>query len=304
MGRRHLAPAPHVGRPTMSRWQLRVLLLGPALAWWLVFLVVPVGLVLGYSLFERGEFGGVVPNLTLDNYERALDPLYTSVLLNSLRMAAIATVAALLIGYPVAYFVATRPRRWRTPLLILVILPFWTSFLIRTYAWIVLLNREGLINRPLLNAGIIGEPLPLLNNEFAIVLGLVYIYLPLMVLPLYASLERINPELREAARDLGASPLRTFLTVTLPLSATGIAAGAIFVFVPSLGNFIVPELLGGGRHPMIGNLIQGQFLRARDWPFGAALAAGLIAITIGLLLLQAWLLMRERRREAGATADG
>jgi spermidine/putrescine transport system permease protein len=219
-------------------------------------------------------------------------------------MAAIATVTALLVGYPVAYFVATRPRRWRTPLLILVILPFWTSFLIRTYAWIVLLNREGLINRPLLNAGIIGEPLPLLNNEFAIVLGLVYIYLPLMVLPLYASLERINPELREAARDLGASPLRTFLTVTLPLSSTGIAAGAIFVFVPSLGNFIVPELLGGGRHPMIGNLIQGQFLRARDWPFGAALAAGLIAITIGLLLLQAWLLMRERRREAGATADG
>ncbi|HVM25638.1 MAG TPA: ABC transporter permease [Candidatus Limnocylindrales bacterium] len=287
----------------MSRWQLRLFLLGPALAWWLVFLVLPVGIVLGYSLFERGEFGGVVPNLTLDNYGRALDPLYTSVLLNSLRMAALATVIALVIGYPVAYFVATRPRRWRTPLLILVILPFWTSFLIRTYAWIVLLNREGLINRPLLNAGIIGEPLPLLNNEFAIVLGLVYIYLPLMILPLYAALERISPELREASTDLGASPVRTFLTVTLPLSSTGIAAGAIFVFVPSLGNFIVPELLGGGRHPMIGNLIQGQFLRARDWPFGAALAAGLIAITVGLLLVQAWLLMRERRRESGATAD-
>jgi spermidine/putrescine transport system permease protein len=251
----------------------------------------------------RGEFGGVVPTLTLDNYVRALDPLYVGVLLGSLRMAAIATAVALLIGYPTAYFIATRPRRWRTPLLIIVILPFWTSFLIRTYAWVVLLNREGLINRPLLDAGIIGEPLPLLNNEFSIILGLVYIYLPLMILPLYASLERINPELREASTDLGASPLRTFLTVTLPLSSTGIVAGAIFVFVPSLGNFIVPELLGGGRHPMIGNLIQGQFLRARDWPFGAALTAGLIAITIGLLLLQAWLLMRERRRDAGATAD-
>ena len=287
----------------MSRWRLRAILLGPALAWWLVFLLVPVGLVLAYSVMVRGEFGGVVPTLTLDNYVRALDPLYVGVLLGSLRMAAIATAVALVIGYPTAYVIATRPRRWRTPLLIIVILPFWTSFLIRTYAWVVLLNREGLINRPLLDAGIIGEPLPLLNNEFSIILGLVYIYLPLMILPLYASLERINPELREASTDLGASPLRTFITVTLPLSSTGIVAGAIFVFVPSLGNFIVPELLGGGRHPMIGNLIQGQFLRARDWPFGAALTAGLIAITIGLLLIQAWLLMRERRRDAGATAD-
>jgi spermidine/putrescine transport system permease protein len=302
MGRRRVAPARHASA-TMSRWRLRALLLGPALAWWLAFLILPVGLVLAYSLMTRGQFGGVVPTLTLDNYLRALDPLYVGVLLGSLRMAAIATVVALLIGYPTAYFIATRPRRWRTPLLIIVILPFWTSFLIRTYAWVVLLNREGLINRPLLDAGIIGEPLPLLNNEFSIILGLVYIYLPLMILPLYASLERINPELREASTDLGASPLRTFLTVTLPLSSTGIVAGAIFVFVPSLGNFIVPELLGGGRHPMIGNLIQGQFLRARDWPFGAALTAGLIAITIGLLLFQAWLLMRERRRDAGATAD-
>jgi len=287
----------------MSRWRLRAVLLGPAMAWWLVFLLVPVGLVLAYSVMQRGQFGGVVPALSIDNYVRALDPLYVGVFLGSLRMAAIATVVALLIGYPTAYFIATRPRRWRTPLLIIVILPFWTSFLIRTYAWVVILNREGLINRSLLDAGIIGEPLPLLNNEFSIILGLVYIYLPLMILPLYASLERINPELREASTDLGASPLRTFLTVTLPLSSTGIVAGAIFVFVPSLGNFIVPELLGGGRFPMIGNLIQGQFLRARDWPFGAALAAGLIAITIGLLLLQAWLLMRERRRDAGATAD-
>ena len=219
-----MAPARHASA-AMSRWRLRAILLGPALAYWLAFLVVPVGLVLAYSLMTRGQFGGVVPALTLDNYLRALDPLYVGVLLGSLRMAAIATVVALLIGYPTAYFIATRPRRWRTPLLIIVILPFWTSFLIRTYAWVVLLNREGLINRPLLDAGIIGEPLPLLNNEFSIILGLVYIYLPLMILPLYASLERINPELREASTDLGASPLRTFLTVTLPLSSTGIVGG-------------------------------------------------------------------------------
>jgi spermidine/putrescine transport system permease protein len=281
----------------MSRRLQRLLLIGPAFGWWAIFLVVPVGLVLAYSLLRRGEFGGVVPDLTLDNYVRALDPLFVQVLLSSLRIAAITTLLALVIGYPVAYFIATRSRRWRTPLLVLVILPFWTSFLIRTYAWIVLLNREGLINRPLLNVGLIEEPLPLLNNEFAIVLGLLYAYLPLMVLPLYASLERLNPELREASTDLGAPPWRTFLSVTLPLTSAGVAAGAIFVFVPSLGNFIVPQLLGGGRTVMIGNLIERQFLSARDWPFGAALATGLIAITVLLLLGQAWLLRRERNRE-------
>lgn len=281
----------------MNRWLQRLVFLGPAFTWWAVFLVAPVGLVLAYSFLRRGTFGGVVADLTFDNYLRALDPLFVSVLVTSLRIALITTLLAVLIGYPVAYFIATRPRRWRTPLLVLVILPFWTSFLIRTYAWIVLLNREGLINRPLIDLGVIAEPLPLLNNEFAIVVGLLYGYLPLMVLPLYASLERINPELREASTDLGAPPWRTFLSVTLPLSSAGLAAGSIFVFVPSLGNFIVPQLLGGGRTVMIGNLVERQFLSARDWPFGAALAAGLIGITVGLLMAQAWLLRRERARE-------
>jgi spermidine/putrescine transport system permease protein len=282
-----------------ASWRQRLALLGPAFGWWAVFLVAPLALVLSYSFMRRGTYGGVIFDLTLDNFVRALDPLFVNVLLTSLRIALTTTVLALVIGYPVAYFIATRPRRWRTPLLILVILPFWTSFLIRTYAWIVLLNREGLINRPLLDLGLIGEPLPLLNSEFAITLGLLYAYLPLMILPIYASLERINPELREASTDLGASPLRTFRNVTLPLSMTGVAAGAIFVFVPSLGNFIVPQLLGGGRSVMIGNLIERQFLAARDWPFGAALASGLILITILLLLMQAWLIRRQRRVEAG-----
>lgn len=285
------------------RWQ-RLVFLGPAFAWWALFLVLPVGLVLAYSFLERGQFGGVVPRVTLDNYVRTLDPLFVRVLLSSLRIALLATAIALLIEYPVAYFIATRPQRWRTPLLVLVVLPFWTSFLIRTYAWIVLLNREGLINRPLLNLGIISEPLPLLNNEFAVVLGLVYVYLPLMILPLYAAIERIQPDLREASTDLGASPLRTFRQITLPLSASGIAAGAIFVFVPSLGNFIVPDLLGGGQSPMIGNLVQGQFLRARDWPFGAALATGIILITVGLLFLQAWLLRRDRLVSSTSATPG
>ncbi len=262
-----------------------------------MFLVVPVALILAYSFFERGTYGGVVPNFTLDNFARALDPLYLRVLVFSVRIAVTATVVALLIGYPAAYLIATLPPRWRTPVLVLTVLPFWTSLLIRTYAWIVLLNREGLINRGLEGAGLITEPLQLLNNEFAIVLGLVYGYLPLMILPIYASIERLNPELREASADLGGGPFRTFLRVTLPLTLPGIAAGCIFVFVPSLGNFIVPDLLGGGLTSMVGNLIQSQFLKARDWPFGATLSLVLIGLMGALLFLQSWLLSRQRREQ-------
>ena len=278
----------------------RLLLLGPALGWWAVFLVVPVGLILGYSVLERGTYGGVVPVLTLDNLARSVEPLYVRILWFSVRMALAATAIALLIGYPAAYLIATMPPRWRTPILVLTVLPFWTSLLIRTYAWIVLLNNEGLINRGLEGLGVIDQPLPLLNNEFAIILGLVYGYLPLMILPIYASIERLNPELREASADLGGGPFRTFLRVTLPLTLPGIAAGCIFVFVPSLGNFIVPELLGGGLATMVGNLIQQQFLRARDWPFGAALSLALIGLMGLLLFLQAWLLGRQRRETLDA----
>ena len=278
----------------------RLLLLGPALGWWAVFLVVPVGLILGYSVLERGTYGGVEPVLTLDNLTRSVEPLYVRILWFSIRMALAATVIALLIGYPAAYLIATMPPRWRTPILVLTVLPFWTSLLIRTYAWIVLLNNEGLINRGLEGLGVIDQPLPLLNNEFAIILGLVYGYLPLMILPIYASIERLNPELREASADLGGGPFRTFLRVTLPLTLPGVAAGCIFVFVPSLGNFIVPDLLGGGLATMVGNLIQQQFLRARDWPFGAALSLALIGLMGLLLFLQAWLLGRQRRETQDA----
>ena len=273
----------------------RLLLLGPALGWWAVFLIVPVALVLVYAFLERGTYGGVIWTPNLDNFVRAIDPLYLKVLLFSLRVAVTATVIALLIGYPAAYLIATLPKRWRTPILVLTILPFWTSLLIRTYAWIVLLANNGLINRGLQASGLIEAPLELLYNEFAIVLGLVYGYLPLMILPIYASIERLNPELREASADLGGNPFRTFLRVTLPLTLPGIAAGCIFVFVPSLGNFIVPDLLGGGKTSMVGNLIQQQFLRARDWPFGATLSLFLIALMGVLLFVQARLLARERR---------
>ena len=278
----------------------RGLLLGPALAWWVVLLVVPVGLVLAYAFFKRGIYGGVVYELNLANFERAVDPLYIDVLWFSVRVALEATLLALLIGYPVAWFIATRPPRWRTVLLVIVVLPFWTSLLIRTYAWIVLLNDQGLINQSLTSLGVVEEPLELLYNEFAIVLGLVYGYLPLMVLPLYAAIERLPADVREASQDLGASAVRSFLTVTLPLTRTGVAAGCIFVFVPSLGNFIVPELLGGGRQQMVGNLIQVQFFEARDWPFGATLALAVIALMTVVLLGQAWLSARDRRETVHA----
>jgi len=277
-------------------------LVSPALLWWAGLLVLPVGLVLAYSFFQRGTYGGVVYDWTFDNYRRAFDSLYLSVLWFSLRVAVEATVISLLIGYPVALFVATRPARWRTVLLVLIILPFWTSLLIRTYAWIVLLNDQGLINRVLRGSGLVDEPVRLLYNEFAIVIGMVSTYLPLMVLPIYAALERLGPELAEASADLGANAWKRLWTVMVPLTLPGIAAGCIFVFVPTLGNFLIPDLLGGGRRQMVGNLIQGQFLKARDWPFGATLAVSLIAMLLALVLLQSWLGRRNADREEAPIA--
>jgi spermidine/putrescine transport system permease protein len=271
----------------LRKWVPRATLLGPGVAYWTLLFVAPIGLLLAYSFLQRGPFGGVVYTFTFGNYVRALDPLFIRVLLISVRIAATATIVALVIGYPAALLISRVSPRWRVPLLFLVILPFWTSFLIRTYAWMVLLAPVGLINKLLIATGLIDSPLSLLYNEFAIVVGLVYSYVPLMILPLFASLERLGSAPQEAAADLYASPFKVFRTVTVPLTMPGIVAGCIFVFVPSLGNFIVPELLGGGRKVMIGNLIQQQFLQARDWPFGAVLAVVLVVIMLLLLGLQA-----------------
>ncbi|MGZ5350237.1 MAG: ABC transporter permease [Actinomycetota bacterium] len=290
---------PARGRSRRRVWGSRAALLGPGTAWWAAFFVVPVGILIAYSFFKRGPYGGVVYEPTLKNYARAVEPLYLRVLLTSVRVAGVATAVGLLLGYPAAAFIAGASRRWRTPLLLLVILPFWTSFLIRTYAWMVLLNPAGLINKVLQGVGVLDEPLPLLYNEFAVVLGLVYAYLPLMVLPIYASLERLGPRVGEAAADLYASPWHVFRKVTLPLTMPGVVAGCIFVFVPSLGNFIVPDLLGGGRKVMIGNVIQQQFLQARDWPFGAALAMGVILLVMVVLVVQARVLRREQELTSG-----
>jgi spermidine/putrescine transport system permease protein len=280
-------------------WLPRLALLGPGVAWWAVFFAAPIALLMAYSFFRRGPFGGIVYDFTLDNYVRALDPLYVRVLITSVRIAIVSTVVALLIGYPAAYFIATAPRRWRAALLVLVILPFWTSFLIRTYAWMVLLNPAGLINRVLQGSGLTDGPVSLLYNEFAVVLGLVYAYVPLMVLPIYAALERLGSPPRDAASDLYATPRQTLWRVTVPLTLPGVVAGCIFVFVPSLGNFIVPDLLGGGRKVMIGNVIQQQFLQARDWPFGAVLAMSIIVLMLVVLAVQASVLRRTQEADRG-----
>jgi spermidine/putrescine transport system permease protein len=287
---------------TTDRMELarRLVLLGPGLVWLVALLVVPCAVVFAFSFFERGVYGGIDYVFTLENYGRAVDPLYLSIFLTSARIAALATAVALVVGYPAAYLIATARKSWQVPLLILAMLPFWSNYLIRTYAWMVLLNNEGLINRALTWLGLIDEPLPLLYNEFAVVVGLVYGYLPFMILALYSSISRLNPEIREASADLGAPGWKTFLRVTLPLTLPGVAAGSIFVFVLSIGNFITPDLLGGGRLKMVGNLIYDQFLKARDWPFGSALAFILIGLMLLLLFAQAWAVGRGEGRERHA----
>jgi spermidine/putrescine transport system permease protein len=222
------------------------------------------------------------------------------VFLGSARVALTATLIALVIGYPAAFAIAISPRRRHTLLLFLVMLPFWTNYLIRTYAWMVLLNRAGLVNAALIGSGLAEEPLPLLYNEFAVVLGLVYSYLPFVILSIYTSISRLDPALIEASADLGASGWRTFVKVMLPLTLPGIATGAVFIFVLSIGNFVTADLLGGGQVQMIGNLIYDQFLTARDWPFGAVLSLALVGVMLILLFAQAVIAARAARRGAMA----
>ncbi len=263
------------------------LMAAPAITWLLAFMVAPCVLVLAYAFFERGTWGGVVYNFNLENFARVADPLYAKIFLTSARIAGTATLLAILIAYPAAYAISLAPRHRQPMLLFFAVLPFWSNYLIRTYAWIVLLNREGLINNFLRALGYDGEPLSLLYTEGAVITGLVYNYLPFVILAIYSTLSRLNPELKEASRDLGGGVVRTFLRVTLPLTLPGVAAGGVFVFVLSIGNFVTPALLGGGRFQMIGNVVYDQFLTANDWPFGAALGMILIAIMIVLLTLQA-----------------
>ena len=270
--------------------KLRSLFLIPAWLWLAVLFAAPFAIVLGYSFLTRGVYGGVEAPFTGENYVRLIDPLYLSILLRSFLMALAATLLCLVLAFPAALFIS-RAGAHKNLYLQLVMLPFWTSFLVRTYAWLFLLRDTGLINTALQYLGIIRVPLPLLYNDGAVLLGLVYGYLPFMVLPIYATLERLDPALVEAAADLGARPLTAVWRIVLPLSKPGIIAGAVLVFIPCLGAYLTPDLLGGGRSVLVGNLVQNQFTTARDWPFGAA-------VSILLMILVTLLVWRILRRQA------
>lgn len=286
-----------------DRW----LVIAVPMVWLLVFFLVPF-VVLGrislseamiarppYSpLFEQGadgwEYAGSFGNYSF----LGSDPLYVNAYLSSIRIAVISTVITLLIGYPLAYFIARSPEPRRSILLLLVILPFWTSFLLRVYAWIGFLRREGVINNFLMWTGIIDEPLVMLQTDFAVYLGIVYTYLPFMILPLYANLVKLDDALLEAASDLGASPLVTFLTVTLPLSLPGIIAGSMLVFIPAIGEFVIPALLGGPDTLMIGRVLWDEFFSARDWPVASAVGIVMLFVVVVPIM---WLQTVQNREE-------
>jgi spermidine/putrescine transport system permease protein len=262
--------------------RLRTIFITPAAALMLVTLVIPLLIICIYSFLTRGAYGGVEQPFTLENYSRLVDPLYGAIFLRSFWIAGVATVLCLVLGFPLALFI-TRSGTRKNLYLGLVILPFWTSFLIRTYAWMFLLRDTGLINTVLQALRIIREPLPMLYNNGAVILGLVYGFLPFTVLPLYATLERLDQSLLEAAADLGSRPWDTLFRITIPLCAPGIRAAAILVFVPCLGTYLTSDLLGGSKTILIGNLVQNQFTSARDWSFGAAASLALMAVAMVLL---------------------
>jgi spermidine/putrescine transport system permease protein len=269
--------------------KLRSWFLLPAWLWLVALFAAPFAIVLAYSFLTRGVYGGIERPWTLDGYARLFDLLYLTILVRSFAMALAATALCLVFAFPAALFIS-RAQRYRNLYLQLVMLPFWTSFLVRTYAWLFLLRDTGLINTALQAIGLIRAPLPLLYNDGAVLLGLVYGYLPFMVLPIYATLERLDPALVEAAGDLGARPLATLFRIVVPLSKPGIVAGAVLVFIPCLGAYLTPDLLGGGRTVLVGNLVQNQFTTARDWPFGSAVSILLMA----LVTLVVWVILRRQ----------
>ncbi|MEP0519308.1 MAG: ABC transporter permease subunit [Hyphomicrobiales bacterium] len=281
----------------------RRLLIGLPYIWLLVLFLVPFLIVLKISLSEpmvsippygpklgfADGFGGLWAQLKqfgLENYAFLVDePLFYRSYLSSVTIAAVATFLTLLIGYPLSYAMARAPRAWRPTLLMLIILPFWTSFLIRVYAWIGILKKEGLLNQFLLWLGVISEPLTVLNTNSAVYIGIVYSYLPFLVLPLYASLERMDESLLEAAADLGCTPIKAFWKVTFPISMPGIVAGCFLVFIPAVGEFVIPDLLGGSETLMIGRTLWVEFFNNRDWPVASAVAVILLLILVVPIVL-------------------
>ncbi|MEA4837477.1 MAG: ABC transporter permease subunit [Rhodospirillaceae bacterium] len=293
----------------LRRWG-RFLVGLPPYVWLAVFFLVPFLIVFGISFSEVesaippyrslvGWADGAVLEirLNLGNYRYLFDdPLYVHAYLNSLRIAAVSTLCCLLLGYPMAYAIARAPVAQRIPLLMLVILPFWTSFLIRVYAWMGILRNEGLLNGLLLYLGVIHEPIQIMETDVAVYIGIVYSYLPFMVLPLYASLEKMDLSLLEAAADLGCRPFRAFLSVTLPLSVPGMIAGSMLVFIPAVGEFVIPDLLGGPDTLMIGKVLWQEFFDNRDWPVASAVAVAMLVLLVAPIMLFQHYQNRDREK--------
>jgi spermidine/putrescine transport system permease protein len=259
-------------------------LISPANIYLFILVVLPLILVTGLSFLSRGSYGQIEFKFNLTNYTRLFDALYGKVMLFSLGVGVGTTVICLLVGYPLAYFLAHAPIKQRSLLLFLILLPFWTNFIIRIFAWMIILRSGGLLDSLLQWLHLTQAPLNLLYTPTAVLIGMVYEFLPFMVLPLYTSLEKIENSLLEAAADLGAPPWKAFLRVTLPLSVPGMIAGTILTFIPAMGMFVVPDILGGAKTILIGNVIRNQFLTARDWPFGAAASMVLMVMTMVLTL--------------------
>jgi spermidine/putrescine transport system permease protein len=259
-------------------------MISPANIYLFLLVVLPLILVAGLSFLSRGTYGQVVFKLNFTNYTRLFDELYGKVMIFSLGVGIGTTVICLLVGYPLAYFLARAPTKQRSLLLFLILLPFWTNFIIRIFAWMIILRSGGLLDTILQWLHITNGPLNLLYTPTAVLIGMVYEFLPFMVLPLYTSLEKIENSLLEAAADLGAPPWKAFIRVTLPLSVPGMIAGTILTFIPAMGMFVVPDILGGAKTILIGNVIRNQFLTARDWPFGAAASMILMIMTMALTL--------------------
>jgi spermidine/putrescine transport system permease protein len=266
----------------MGRDRLRdAILLAPGLGWLVVFFAVPLGIIFVVSLGSRDQFGGVLFDvLGFGSYVRALEPDFLPTAWNSLKYATLTTVLAIAVAYPIAYWISRYGGRRKILLLVLVMLPFWTSWIIRTYAWMIILRDNGVVNGILTGIGLLDQPLALLNTDLAVVLGMTYGFLPFAILPLYVSIDRLDPALVAAARDLYASGRAAFWHVTLPLTMPGVIAAALLTFIPAIGDFVTPDLLGGAQTITIAKVVQNLFMSSKDWPFGAALGFLLIVATI------------------------
>ncbi|WP_232697967.1 ABC transporter permease [Brevibacillus daliensis] len=261
------------------------LLAVPGLLWLGIFFVIPLLFVVILAFSQRGVYGEIIYTFTLENFSRFFEPLYIQIFFESLIVAVATTLICLLLGYPLAYMITRVNPKWQNAWLLIVMLPFWINFLVRSYAWVIILRSQGLVNTFLQSIGLIDQPLTLLYTPGAVLLGMVYALLPFIILPIYVSLEQLDRKKLEAAYDLGASPLKAFWHVTLPLSMPGVISGSILVFVSSLGMFVVPDIMGGAKSALFGNIIQNQFLSARDWPFGSALSMVVVLFSIILIFL-------------------